>query len=255
MSSDAETASGFHGKLVAKGDFVTRRLPRSFVGPWDSWLQDVIGGSRARMGEAWLDAYLTSPIWRFALPAGLCGESAAAGVLMPSVDRVGRYFPLTIAAVLADGADILGVPVAAADWFGKAEELARSALADGFDFDAFDAAVAALGIPAAGEMGSIAGGAAVAEGGSGLCLAISSTDAVAQVYRQLAGRFLNAAYPRCSLWWASGAEGAAGTFIGCSGLPPVEGFAAFLDGRWGDWGWDGAAPVAPAAPAEAAASS
>jgi type VI secretion system protein ImpM len=251
MAGSAETAPGYHGKLVAKGDFVTRRLPRAFLDPWDSWLQDVIGGSRTRMGEAWLDAYLTSPIWRFALSGGLCGEGAAAGVLMPSVDRVGRYFPLTIVAMLAEGVDLLAVPVAAAAWFGKAEDLARSALADAFDFDGFDAQVAALGFPTAGEPGP-AIAAVVAEAGPGLRLAIPSADAVDAVYRQLAERFLSASYPRCSLWWTSGSEDVAATFIACSGLPSAEGFAAFLDGRWGAWGWEGATP---AAPVEAAAAS
>jgi len=33
MASSAETAPGYHGKLVAKGDFVTRRLPRGFLDP------------------------------------------------------------------------------------------------------------------------------------------------------------------------------------------------------------------------------
>ncbi len=249
MNGGAESAPGYHGKLVAKGDFVTRRLPRSFVGPWDSWLQDVVGGSRTRMGEAWLDAYLTSPIWRFALSAGLCGEGAAAGVLMPSVDRVGRYFPLAIVAMLADGVDLLVVPIAGAGWFGKAEELARSALADAFDFDGFDAQVAALGLPAAGESGPTATSAMVAEAGPGLRLAIPSADAVDQAYRQLAERFLSASYRRFSLWWTSGSQDVAGTFIACNGLPSVEGFAAFLDGRWGEWGWDGrpAAALAEAA--------
>jgi type VI secretion system protein ImpM len=250
MASSAETAPGYHGKLLAKGDFITRRLPRSFLDPWDSWLQDVIAGSRARMGEAWLDAYLTSPIWRFALSAGLCGEGAAAGVLMPSVDRVGRYFPLTIVAMLATGADLLAMPVAAAGWFGKAEELVRSALADVFDFDGFDAQVAALGAPMAGEPGPTTAAVAV-EAGAGLRLAIPSADAVDAAYRQLAQRFLSASCPRCSLWWTSGSEDVAGTFIACSGLPSAEGFAAFLDGRWSAWGWDGGAP----APAEAAAAS
>lgn len=242
MASSAEAAPGYHGKLLAKGDFVTRRLPRGFLDPWDSWLQDVVGGSRARMGEAWLDAYLTSPIWRFALSAGLCGEGAAAGVLMPSVDRVGRYFPLTIVAMLATGADLLAMPVVAAGWFGKAEELVRSALADVFDFDGFDAQVAALGAPAASEAGPPA--TAVVEAGPGLRLAIPSADAVGQAYRALAERFLSTSYPHCSLWWTSGSEDVAATFIVCSGLPSAEGFAAFLDGRWGAWGWDGAAPAA-----------
>jgi type VI secretion system protein ImpM len=243
MTSSAEAAPGYHGKLVAKGDFVTRRLPRGFLDPWDSWLQDVVGGSRARMGEGWLDAYLTSPIWRFALSPGLCGEVAAAGVLMPSVDRVGRYFPLTIVVLLADGVDLLAVPVAATAWFTKAEELVQSALADGFDFDGFDAQVAALGAPAAGESAPVAG---IAEAGAGLRVAIPTADAVDQAYRQLAARVLSAACPRCSLWWTSGSQDVAATFIACNGLPPAEGFAAFLDGRWGAWGWDESASAAPA---------
>ena len=241
MASSAETAPGYHGKLPSKGDFISRRLPRGFLDPWDSWLQDVVGGSRARMGEAWLDAYLTSPIWRFALSAGLCGEAAAAGVLMPSVDRVGRYFPLTIVAMLETTADLLAMPVAAAGWFGKAEELVHSALADAFDFDGFDAQVAGLGAPTVGEAGPPAP--AVVEVGPGLRLAIPSADAVDQAYRQLALRFLSASCPRCSLWWTSGSEDVAAVFLACSGLPSAEGFAAFLDGRWSAWGWDGGAPT------------
>ena len=246
MAGNAETAPGYHGKLVAKGDFVTRRLPRGFLDPWDSWLQDVIGGSRTRMGEAWLDAYLTSPIWRFALSPGLCGEVAAAGVLMPSVDRVGRYFPLTIAVLLVHGADLLDVPVAGAAWFAKAEELVQSALADSFDFDGFDAQVAALGAPTTGESKLPA---AITEAGPGLRVAIPSADAVDQAYRRLAARVVSTACSRCSLWWTSGSQDVAATFIACNGLPPVEGFAAFLDGRWGAWGWDDgmATPAEPTA--------
>jgi type VI secretion system protein ImpM len=251
MASSADAAPGYHGKLPAKGDFVTRRLPRGFLDPWDGWLQDAIGGSRARMGEGWLDAYLTSPIWRFALSARLCGEAAVAGVAMPSVDRVGRYFPLTIAALLADGVDLLAVPVSAAAWFDKAEELVQSTLADAFDFDGFDSQVAALGPPATGEAGP-ADAAAVVETGSGLRVPIPSADAVDRAYRQLAARSLSASYPQRSLWWTSGSQDVAATLIICNGLPSAEGFAAFLDGRWSAWGWD---DPAPAALPEAAAAS
>jgi type VI secretion system protein ImpM len=251
MSGTAEAPPGYHGKLVAKGDFVTRRLPRSFLDPWDGWLQDVIAGSRARMGEDWLDVYLTSPIWRFVLSAGLCGDAAAAGVLMPSVDRVGRYFPLTIVALLPNGSHPVGVPAAAAEWFGNAESLARSALDDGFDFDDFDARVAALGIPSAAEPASFSEADASAPEGSGqaLRLSIPSADSVGHAYRDLASRFLAASYPDCSIWWTSGSEAVAATFLVCGGLPGVAGFGAFLDGRWGHWGWgNGAAPtLAPAA--------
>ena len=86
-------AAGCYGKLPSLGDFVSRRLPRSFVQPWDAWLQRALAASRARLGAGWLETYLASPFWRFALAPGLCGPEAWVGVLMPSTDRVGRTFP------------------------------------------------------------------------------------------------------------------------------------------------------------------
>lgn len=89
---------GFYGKLPCRGDFVQRRVPREFVEPWDVWLQECLTLSRSQLQERWLEAYLVSPIWRFALAGGVCGAAAYAGVLLPSVDLVGRYFPLTLVA-------------------------------------------------------------------------------------------------------------------------------------------------------------
>lgn len=65
----------------------------AFVRSWDEWLQAGLRASRERVGAGWEQAYRCSPIWHFALAAGVCGESAWAGVMIPSVDRVGRYFP------------------------------------------------------------------------------------------------------------------------------------------------------------------
>ena len=90
---------GFAGKIPARGDFVHAGLPRDFTDPWHDWQSLVIAGSRTLMGEAWLDAFLEAPVWRFILPPGLCGARAAVGLIMPSVDKVGRYFPLTLAAL------------------------------------------------------------------------------------------------------------------------------------------------------------
>ncbi len=41
---------------------------------------------------------MSAPIWRFTLAPGLAGRYPVFGVLMPSVDRVGRQFPLTLVA-------------------------------------------------------------------------------------------------------------------------------------------------------------
>lgn len=91
---------GFLGKLPARGDFVARGLPRGFAEAWDAWLAQVLTGSRAILGADWLPAWMEAPVWRFALPAGQCGPDAVAGVMLPSVDRSGRHWPLTLAAVL-----------------------------------------------------------------------------------------------------------------------------------------------------------
>jgi type VI secretion system protein ImpM len=93
---------GFLGKLPARGDFCMRGLPRGFCDAWDAWLATVMPGSREILGEAWLPAWLEAPIWRFALPPGQCGQEAAMGVLLPSVDRAGRHWPLALAATLPD---------------------------------------------------------------------------------------------------------------------------------------------------------
>ncbi len=119
--SGPSTISGFYGKLPARGDFVRVGLPRAFTDPWDSWLQMAIAGSRNRMGEDWLAAYLEAPIWRFALPPGLCGAQPVVGAMLPSVDKAGRYFPLTFAALCphAEGIDA---------WLDRCEDAGLAAL-------------------------------------------------------------------------------------------------------------------------------
>jgi type VI secretion system protein ImpM len=116
--------SGFYGKLPARGDFVRGALPRDFTDHWDAWLNPAIAGSRQRMGEDWLPAFLEAPVWRFALSAGLCGNRSALGLMLPSVDRAGRYFPLTFAALYDDG----GAPGDDPAWLDGCEAAGRAAL-------------------------------------------------------------------------------------------------------------------------------
>jgi type VI secretion system protein ImpM len=125
---------GWHGKLPSLGDFASRRLPGAFVEPWDDWLAAGLLALREAAPEAWLAAYLGSPSWRFLLmPGALPGEAGVqcwAGVLMPSVDRVGRYFPLTIARALGDGPAHTAQMTALWHWLARLDELARDALYD-----------------------------------------------------------------------------------------------------------------------------
>jgi type VI secretion system protein ImpM len=133
---------GYFGKVPQLGDFVSSSLPRTFVEPWDAFLRDMLSSSRDALGDDWLNAYLNGPIWRFLLGAGVAGPSPVIGTLMPSVDRVGRYFPLTIAALISNAQATGKDP-----WFEKAETLSLETLDDDFDPASLSARVEELGTP------------------------------------------------------------------------------------------------------------
>ncbi|SHF77976.1 type VI secretion system protein ImpM [Microbulbifer donghaiensis] len=126
---------GLYGKLPGHGDFIQRELPASFVKVWDEWLQRAVYGSRELVGESWLDYYLTSPIWRFALSSGVLDGQAWAGILVPSVDSVGRYFPLTMAVPVTSNTNPFSVQVTAESWYQQMSDLALEALQGGLQAD------------------------------------------------------------------------------------------------------------------------
>jgi type VI secretion system protein ImpM len=150
---------GYFGKVVTHGDFVMRRLPPDFVGRWDAWLQAGLRHSRGVLGDCWQATYLNSPLWRFVLGPGACGREAMAGVLAPGVDRVGRYFPLTLAAPATGEEAPLHNPYSCAvPWFDVLERVALATVAPDFSLAALDAALVALGGDGAPGAVGLAGG-------------------------------------------------------------------------------------------------
>ena len=142
---------GWYGKLPALGDFATRRLPPAMVTRCDTWLSAGLADSRRALGSEWLDLYLTAPIWRFAWAPGLVGDDAWLGVLMPSVDRVGRYFPLLLATPcrMAGPTEAAGPEAtsAAEDWLDRLADTAQDCLQPGASLDSLEAALAADPLP------------------------------------------------------------------------------------------------------------
>ena len=233
-STPAASPTGFFGKLPSRGDFIARHLPRAFLDPWDTWLQKAIACSRQQLGGAWRECYCTSPIWRFALGAGVCGPRAYAGVLMPSVDRVGRYYPLVIAAPLAPDRPLLTLPTSATDWFERAESLALLGLErDDLALDAFEQQVAALGSPLIAGPDATDG-----PGAAWYCPLHDESLAAASQSPLLAAYLLRRGFPQPSLWWTEGSDRIARCLLVCDGLPPVSGFAALLSGDWRQAGWE-----------------
>jgi type VI secretion system protein ImpM len=199
MGSAAAPAVGFFGKLPARGDFVRRDLPQDFVDAWDGWLAAGIAESKARLGADWLAAFLEAPVWNFALAPGVAGP-AIAGIFLPSVDRAGRYFPLTIAAATAGA----GPPTDPA-WFAALAAAGVAALAEDATLEGFEAAVAALPPPASCAARPFAGGMVAAQA-SGLV-------------------------PAPALFWTQGGARVAASFAALPALPPPDWFDALLADR------------------------
>ena len=129
---------GYYGKLPTYGDFIQKRLPRDFVQPWDDWLQTGIAAAKERLPQEWLTHYLNCPAWKFVLAGGVCGSQACAGVTIPSVDRVGRYFNFTLATMLPTYTAPTGFLINQFDWLQQMEDLAIGVLEDELDQDGLE---------------------------------------------------------------------------------------------------------------------
>jgi type VI secretion system protein ImpM len=137
---EAHALPAWWGKLPGMGDFAHRRLPDEFRHAWDRWLQAGLLQLRARHAN-WNERYLQAPLWCFVVGHGVIGEGAWMGVLMPSVDAVGRYFPFTVVDALEP------VPVElegqwlvqAMRWFALASQCAIDGLEQDLDASGFEA--------------------------------------------------------------------------------------------------------------------
>ena len=93
---------------------------------------------------------MTMPVWRFLVKRSQGDDALGgplAGALMPSVDRVGRKFPLTVVAA-ADGAETAGEP--AQGWYDEVEAVLLGAVREEAELSDFQEAVAGLAAPDAG---------------------------------------------------------------------------------------------------------
>jgi len=154
--------------LPSLGDFASRRLDASFIEPWDSWLAAGLLALREAQPEGWLEGYLGSPSWRFLLMPGAmpgaAGAQAWAGVLMPSVDRVGRYFPLTLVQPLHGGPGSTQEMAGLWQWLARLDELARDALFEDWTADRLEQELARMALPTLSPLEGPAVAVAVAAG-------------------------------------------------------------------------------------------
>jgi len=228
--------AGWYGKLPFLGDFASRRLPREFVESWDAWLQRSIAASRRALDERWLDLFLTSPMWRFALAPGVCGKYAWAGLMLPSVDKVGRYFPLTLALPIERCDADLAQVFSAHDWYAGLESIGLTALNVDFSIEQLEAALAEHPFPVTHPTPAPASAAqGVADwldtqAGGACGFDFASGDSISTVMDGAARTQHAARVAGKSFWWCVGEESGT-TEMHCSaGLPPEEYYVVLLGG-------------------------
>ncbi|HYN12337.1 MAG TPA: type VI secretion system-associated protein TagF [Burkholderiales bacterium] len=227
---------GLYGKVPAVGDFVRRRLDSDFIGAWDAWLQRMMSESRKVLGERWLDCFLSAPVWRFVLPAGMFSKAGWVGLVLPSVDRVGRYFPLTIAAPIhEESIDVPSTLSKALQWLDSIEALALEALAPKLDLNVFDLRLGKLSMPDDVPVGMPVSDDTVSQ----------ATYKVWQFAPNVPDTTLHQLLENGSLglrtssalWLTRGGDTLAPCLAVCGGRMAGEQFCALLDGRWSDHSW------------------
>jgi type VI secretion system protein ImpM len=227
---------GLFGKLPWEGDFIQRGLSSRFVRPWDSWLSQAMAASREALGAAWSEAYLLSPPWCFLIEAEIIGASGWAGVLVSSVDKVSRYFPLTLAVELPPPDAALDHAASLRPLYRLLEQAALALIEEQRPLDEALAQTAAALEPALAAAraqrprrlawrleGEERARVAIALSGDQAPLAAS-------------GRLASLPVPQ-SLWWHDRWDRHPPAAIRSRGLPAPEAFAGFLDGSWDAHGW------------------
>jgi len=233
---------GWFGKLPSHGDFLHRRVPEVFINTWDPWLQECMASSREQLGTEWLQTYLTSPVWRFFLCGGVIGASSFAGILLPSVDRVGRYFPLTVLAELPADLSPMALAIHGREWLRTIEGHALHALeSEEFVLEEFDAAIQESAATLAGveQYYGIDLGESFPAAADHWRLPMPSVDRVAAALIDPLLAVATRQLQPMSMWWTDGSEYLGASCLLVKSLPDSTRFTAMLDGEWNAAGWAG----------------
>lgn len=227
---------GLYGKLPAHGDFVTRDLPPGFVNIWDEWLQRGLLCSQEELGDNWLNVYLTSPIWRFTLSTGVIDDKSWAGVMIPSVDRVGRYFPFTLLSNLPSNSNCFEVISTESNWFSDLENLALEGLEGHLDVDEmFSELKTVQSLKSSSFITNSSNEQALS---SYLSVTMDFEEQKPlSLYPGLMDYLFRKEGQSYSLWHTLGSDIVKPSFLVSKGLPPARGLTALIDGNWNQHNW------------------
>lgn len=224
-------ACSLFGKLQTRRDFVAVGVPRALLSPWEQWLQNSVAASRQQLKDGWIDAFLKAPIWRFWLGSDIFG-STAMGALMPSLDGVGRYFPLAVFAVADDGATFEPPEINAQDaWFDEVEGFLLSTL-DNQDHESVLSALARLKAPESRRRDATWPDVSFdPHGVARVALAERSFEKCFELSR---GADPDRAYSSSTFWWSLGGEDFPPCALASRRMPSPFAFVGMLTGDFAD---------------------
>ena len=226
---DLGDVAAWYGKVASLGDFVQRRVPPECLQRLDAWLSSVMRDAREQLGERWLDVYLTAPLLRFAWAPDVIDSRWWFGLLMPSCDSVGRYFPLVI---------VQPRPRAPEDrialdhlelWYEHLAHAAMQTLNEGADsLETLETSLRdAPPWPTPGRAPVVT----TRDTLHGDRLGVAPAASLQQWLHGLATRDLHRRFAGCTIWWRV-TEAPSGDSVDIvHGLPDGGGFAALLSGE------------------------
>jgi type VI secretion system protein ImpM len=228
----SQSTPGWFGKVVMLGDFAHRRVPQAFIAVCDPWLSQCVGASRVQLGAHWLDTYLTGPLWRFAWAPGLVDAQWWFGVLMPSVDAVGRYFPLVVCRPDQNPPMSTRAFDDLETWYAHAGQAALNTLQPGASLESFEAELAQT--PRWQNEAHTPQPDVQAQAQRSRHV-LPGQPTVGQWAHALANPLFTHSYLRHSFWFPAPADTDVATnssLTVVAGLPAPDQFSSMLEGRW-----------------------
>ncbi len=233
--SDPIVDIGYLGKVPCLGDFVQDNVTKEFSEHWEQWLQAAIAVSKEQLGDVWQENYLTGPVWHFALSPNIVGDTGVMGTLLPSMDAVGRHYPLTVTRTT----HIAPVDVLHSGVFSLEYEDAVLKVLDG-SVDLFswrkELANTLSEITSTKKQVSFAN--SLDKNKQATALEFSGNELSDHILQDAMHAILYKKYGDYSVWWTHGSCNIKPMVLITSALPPVNQVAAMLDGRWKHWEWN-----------------
>ena len=220
---------GLYGKYPAKRDFVVVNIPHAVLQPLEKWIQSALAASREKLRASWAECYMIQPIWNFRLGSSITGVDCI-GAMAPSVDGVGRAFPLVILSHASPGSP--GYPplgsLKSSDWFPEVHGRLLLALDEEAPADPI-MLLDGLSEPRCEPLHEAEGLNAIA-GGHRIFCADGELD---QTLGKLSEYHCAKADEAMSVWWTSGGDRVRGQAVSFRGMPDVLFMAEMMSGDTG----------------------